>query len=587
MKKRFQYMLLLMLPMLALLCSCEKEEIIFDSELPQFELRPGKILLEVIVPSTTSTSDNIYIAGPFNGGETEAVKDLRWRLEKASGYDYKYGIYLDPATFAEGKTLADGYWFVSKNQGVERTVKNTESIHYGNPAPGTRTNITVPRWKAYFDNPEEITHDGHVIYVLDNSTLGDLYMYAWGDAEAFGAWPGIKETGTIAIDNVTYRYFDTGEANAGLNLNLIFNNNAGTQLADFNATLDRDYFLEITDSGVSEISGGSVEHDGYAIFIENLTGWEEVAMYVYENDAPAQFGAWPGSVPMGEETINGVKYLYFDLGAANEGHTQTFIFNNNGNNSQADGPTLTLDRNFYYSIGSDKKWVEIEDPSTYNGGSYVEPDPLPEGKPYNLYVEDKTGWDALYVYCWGDTELFGGWPGATSADTKTVNGVTYKVIPFTGAGESVNLIFNNNDAAQFDGPSITADRDYYLSITATECTEVDPGPLASTYRIYADDQTGWSAIYMYAWGDVNDFFGGWPGSAPTGTETIGGKEWKYWEFEANGEGENLIFNNGDGTQLADFGAKLDRDYYLTLTTSGCTETASPKSIKKRSKTTRR
>lgn len=582
MKKRFQYTLLLMLPLLAILCGCEKEEIIFDSELPQFELRPGKILLEVIVPSTTSTSDNIYIAGPFNGGEEEAVKDMRWRLEKASGYDYKYGIYLDPATFAEGKTLADGYWFVSKNQGAERTVKNTESIHYDNPATGTRTNITVPRWKAFFDNPDEVVHDGYVIYVLNNSSLSDLRMYAWGDAEAFGGWPGIAPTGTIAINNVTYTYFDAGEANTGLNLNLIFSNNGESQLNDFNVTLDHDYYLEITDSGVSEVSGGgSVEHDGYAIYIEDLTGWEAVAMYVYENDAPAQFGAWPGGQPTGETTINGVKYVYFDLGASYEGHTETFIFNNNGNSIQADGPTLTIDRDYYYSIGTDKKWVEIEDPSTYQGGSYVEPEPLPDGQPYTIYVEDKTGWPELYIYAWGDNNSWlGEWPGMTSTETKVINGVTYKVFPVVGAGEGETLIFNDNNGTQFDGPGITADRDYYFSVTATGCTEVDPGPLGGTYRIYVDDQTGWSTIYIYAWGDDNAFLGAWPGATPTGTETIGGKEWKYWEFAGKGESENLIFNDGS-TQFDGPGITADQDYWFTVASSTCTEASPAKSIKNR------
>lgn len=72
-------LLLLLLPFLA---GCSKDEIIFDSQLPRFELRQGYQLLEVIVPQGTLASDKIYIIGEFNGG-MDAVGDPRWQLEKA------------------------------------------------------------------------------------------------------------------------------------------------------------------------------------------------------------------------------------------------------------------------------------------------------------------------------------------------------------------------------------------------------------------------------------------------------------------------------------------------------------------------
>jgi hypothetical protein len=44
-----------------------------------------------------------------------------------------------------------------------------------------------------------------------------------------------------------------GEANTGLNENLIFSNNGSSQLGDFNYTIDHDVYLHITTSGVEEI----------------------------------------------------------------------------------------------------------------------------------------------------------------------------------------------------------------------------------------------------------------------------------------------------------------------------------------------
>lgn len=70
-----------------------------------------------------SKDDEIYIVGEFNGGEDVAVEQLEWRLEKASNSEVKWGIYLIPSTFKDGKTLADGFYFFSKKNGAERTVK--------------------------------------------------------------------------------------------------------------------------------------------------------------------------------------------------------------------------------------------------------------------------------------------------------------------------------------------------------------------------------------------------------------------------------------------------------------------------------
>ena len=77
------FYLLLLMPLMVLVNSCDdKKEIVFDSELPQFEIKDNAILLEVIMPQGTDADENIYIVGDFNDGEN-AVGQLEWRLEKA------------------------------------------------------------------------------------------------------------------------------------------------------------------------------------------------------------------------------------------------------------------------------------------------------------------------------------------------------------------------------------------------------------------------------------------------------------------------------------------------------------------------
>ena len=567
-KNIFHIFLLALLPMLA---ACSQDEIIFDHELPQFETRPGYQLLEVIMPQATSATDRIYIVGDFNGGLEAATSDARWMLEKAPASDIKWGIYLNPADFVEGKTLADGYYFYSTDQREERSLSNEEVLHTEQPQTGARINVTVNRWAAYFDkplNPDEVQHDGYVIYVVDNSGFDELAMYAWGDAEAFGGWPGMAPTGKLTIDGVNYTYFDTGEANKGLNLNLIFNNNNnGSQLSDYNVTLDQDFYLELTPDGVQEFDpSNAVTHDGFAVFVADLSGWDALYLYMW-GDVNDLNGSWPGMEPTGKQTINGVEYTYFDMGEANVGLNEHVILNN-GNGTQFDDVVVfACDRDVYVELTA--KGAKEIDPETYNPDPNPTPDPDPDPDPVvptrtcTIYMQDLTGWSDLYIYSWGDDkELFGGWPGSAASSTTQIGGVTYKVWTVEGAGETANLIFNDNNGTQYDAASVTMDKDYIVVANATSATVEEYVPTAQTYTIKVQDLTGWDNLYIYSWGDDKELFGGWPGSAASSTVQEDGITYKVWTVEGLGETANLIFNDNNGTQYDAASIKVDRDYRI-------------------------
>lgn len=469
-------LLLMMLPIMAMMQSCDEEEIVFESDIPRFEVREDRILLEALVPSNTPVGDEMYIVGAINGGDAKAVVgNPVWQLEMASDYNYRYGIYLDPSTFAEGTSLADGYYIYSVSQHEERALKGDSVMHSNNAGLGERININVERWASYFSSGVTVEHDGHVIYVINNSGYEELALYAYGDGEIFGAWPGILPTGTEVVEGTEYTYFDAGEANTGMSVNLIFNNNNnGSQLADFPVVLDHDYFLELTPDGVVEIDPSAIiEHDGYALFFEDLTGWDELYLYVWGDGVNDLFGAWPGMAPTGEVAINGVNYKYFDTGEANAGVFVNVIMNNN-DGSQFDLAGITIDRDYYYTITA-TGGEEIEDPYSYAGGGIVTPEPEPEPKPepgaYTIYVEDLTGWSAINMYSWGEVnDIFGAWPGMAPTGTTEIDGTTYTYWEITGSGEAQNLIFNNgtDQAPDF---AATLDRDYYLTVTATGVTE--------------------------------------------------------------------------------------------------------------------
>lgn len=470
MKTRNIYSLIVvLLAALTVMTSCSKDEdIVFDHERQQFETRADRILLEFIAPYGTAVDEEIYIMGAFNG-DSASMRKEEWKLMKAPGSDIKWGIYLDPATFVSGKTLADGFRFYSATQGTEFTVKGEMANHTDNPGVGTFTNVWGERWESYYwsgDGPE-IEHDGYVVYVLDETGWANLNLYMWGDVNDLnGGWPGMTPTGKQKIGGTEYTYFDMGEANTGLNENLIFNNGEGSQLADFNFTIDHDLYLRVTASGVEEmVEPVVVEHDGYAVFIVNKTGWDEIALYMW-GDVNDLNGGWPGMLPTGEQTIKGVTYTYFDMGAANTGLAENLIFNNNGAGNQLADYAYTIDHDVYLEVTS--SGVTEIDPNNYTGGDT--PEPQPSGLHY-IYVDNQSGWDAISLYAWGDKEFFGNWPGVAPTGSKTVDGVDYIYWEFTSAGESENLIFNNSGAGeQTPDFNVVLDRDYYLTVTASGVT---------------------------------------------------------------------------------------------------------------------
>ena len=96
---------------------------------------------------------------------------------------------------------------------------------------------------------------------------------------------------------------------------------------------------------------------------------------------------------------------------------------------------------------------------------------IPESQHY-IFVDDQTGWAALGRYAWGDSELFGAWPGEASVGDSIVDGTNYKVFLLDTNSGNYHLIFNNwNNGLQLPDYDIVADRDYYFIITDSQVIE--------------------------------------------------------------------------------------------------------------------
>ena len=551
MNKKIYSLMLGLLTLTGLLTGCKSDkDIVFDHERQQFETRADRILLEYIVPFGTTPKEEIYIIGDFNGGE-EAIGNEAYLLTKAEKSDAKWGVYLDPSTFIGGKTLADGFAFYSKTQGKEYTITGEEAIHFDNPAVGTFTNVWGQRWEAYYwegGEAPEPEHDGFCVYVDDQTGWDALTLYMWGDVNNLnGDWPGMQVTGTWNHDGTTWKYFDFGEENTGLNENLIFNNGgAGAQLADFNFTIDRNIYLRITADGVEEISPEpAVTHDGYALFVLNQSSQTELALYAW-GDAEA-FGGWPGMQPTGTQVINGNEYIYFDMGQANTGLNLNLIPNNNNGGVQWEGSDLnfTIDHDIYLRIYDGGYEIISKD---YQPGDTPGPGPEPEPtvEKVIIAVKNSVGYADPHLYVWGDSEACGGWPGAAPVKM-TDNGWCLFELPENG---TYNLILNDNGNGQVDGPAVFTAGSHFYDVNTTW--------VESPNTVTILNNAGYTDPRLYAWGD-GEIYGGWRGIKPTSNEN----GVLVFPLPNDGGTYNLILNSDNGGQQDISAVVANQSYQFT------------------------
>lgn len=570
MNKKIYSLMLGLLTLAGLLTGCKSDDdITFDHERQQFETRADRILLEFIAPFGTTANEEVYIIGPFNGNTLTAdeegkyadpVLDDAFKLTKAPKSDVKWGIYLDPATFQNGKSLADGFRFYSKAQGNEALLGTTAvyAVHNDNPGVGTFTNVWGQRWEAYYwsggEKPEP-DHNGVRVYV-DNQTGWDaLTLYMWGDVNNLnGDWPGMQPSGQWEKDGVKWTYFDLGEENMGLNENLIFNNNGGgSQLPDFNLTLDHDVYLRLTADAVEEIElEPSVKHDGYALFVLNESSQTELALYAWGDglsDANDLFGGWPGMAPTGTQTINGLEYTYFDLGEGRTGLNVNLIPNNNGGGVQWEGGDLnfTIDHDIYIRIFDGGYEIISKDYQGGGGTPTPQPDPEPTAEKVIIAVKNTIGYDDPHLYVWGDSEACGAWPGAAPVKT-TDNGWYLFELPSQG---TFNLILNNNgNGLQLDGPAVTN--------TGSRFFDVNESWVESPNTVTIQNNAGYTDPRLYAWGD-GEIYGGWRGIKPTSNEN----GVLVFPLPNDGGTYNLILNSDAGTQQDISAVVANQSYQFT------------------------
>ncbi len=490
MKKILNYTFLLLASAALALTGCKNEELVFDHELQQMETKADAILLEFIAPAGTALDEQIYITGEFNKGD-------KYLLEKTKN-DKKWAIYLYESDFtAAGKTLKDGFTFGSEKNGLLCDMKGKVDTLTTDITFGQWTNLWGMRWASYFktdnDEPGEIVPGEYEhLYIIGNVegigwTPADVLEFEMVGTDIFrGEFTFTSETSYFAIltakgaDNDDWGTVNAARWGANdalltegavLDLKLQDGSDQCVTIAQgtYTITVNMAEKQIVIGNGEWATGGGSgssdkwpsLTHDGDAVYVCNNAGWEELALYMW-GDVNDLNGGWPGMQPTGTFKFKGFDWYYFDLGAANAGKTEHVIINNNGHDIQIDDvlvPTLTAGDSIYYVIiNEDKTFNRIEDPLTYEYPK-AEPtpdDPEPTGHDTiyvtvkdtittNLYLVDAST-NMHYLYAWGTSELFGGWPGAKWAEweTATFFGQAFHHYEFKAEyGSEFNLIINN------------------------------------------------------------------------------------------------------------------------------------------------
>ena len=413
-------------------------------------------------------------------------------------------------------------------------------------SPGGGGGVTPPQ-------PEPEAVDGPKIYIKNSTTWGgNLFAHYWGNSGT--EWPGTQFEEKVTIGEDEFLVISTLHKDIASEVGIIFHSDVDdeTNRYETTLTLDTDRYYELTNDGLTELDMGM------RLWVKNESRWPgNLFAHIWAPDEEGLATEWPGiaAVPgYADDKTYDVILVPNDF----KGKNVEVIFHDDedADNNRFQAP-MNLSQDEFYVLSIQY----VLDPE--------------EKAPVTVYVIDQTGWDDIALYMWGDVNnLGGGWPGIQVSRTETVGKTTLKVFEVPNAlTRNENLIFNNNgNGTQHGDYALKLDEpQYFLTVTADGVT---PKEAPNAAVIFANDQTGWDALALYQWGDVNNLGGDWPGAQVSTTATVGGKDCKVFVVEgAAGLSQNLIFNNNNGgSQLGDYAVKFEKvPYFLTVTATGVDE----------------
>ena len=158
------------------------------------------------------------------------------------------------------------------------------------------TSWETGEWNSagYTPEPEDPSSEFKIYVYKQNNSWATVNLYSWDDMETLftGAWPGTASSTIETINGYDYMVWAMPATANGSNINIILNNGAGTQTADFAlGVLNQDYYLLLNGDTLSFVEDKENPGDNSG----NNPG-EEVAGVASEWALAGDFNSWGDTV---------------------------------------------------------------------------------------------------------------------------------------------------------------------------------------------------------------------------------------------------------------------------------------------------
>ena len=206
-----------------------------------------------------ATANPVFAAWVWNTGDADA-QGYHFTLVEGTIYkaeirdDATQAIFLRKDPAAENATT--GVWEGEWNRAQTAI-----------PADKNMFRVTTweEPWGVWMNYGETIEYATHKLYVNNQTGWATFDIYAYGNLEAFGGWPGATTAPTEVKEGVTYSVYEFQVEKAAPNLNLILHNNVGEGTEGdkrlyFTINEARDYYLTVTDTEVIEGLSSDVDN---------------------------------------------------------------------------------------------------------------------------------------------------------------------------------------------------------------------------------------------------------------------------------------------------------------------------------------
>jgi len=363
-------------------------------------------------------------------------------------------------------------------------------------------------------------------------------VFAYEHYGLLGEWPGVQATKEI---DSNWWYVDVIGDIEQSTFTIKFNNNDSIYRETENVIINSTSGVYVTVNAKAFLTKTAAENTIIApimtqVWFYNSNNWANVNAYVFD-DTGTYLGRWPGASAY-QDTDPDWWFIGVPIDVATSDFTIVF---NDGFSlqtpdtliTQSSGLNVTVDGVVHLS-----KALAEEHLNVYT----------------RIYFFNSNGWSNVFGY--EDSTLLGAWPGTKA----TKDGETdWWYVDVLGDIETTNFVikFHNSDPILRETYNVTVDNSTGVYVTVNSkafltAIEAEASIYPSTMTtVWFHNTDLWSEVYAYAFVDIDEYTGKWPGKLAVKDEF---SDWYSISlpFDYSTEEIHLIFNNGSGMQSTEF-----------------------------------